>query len=219
MKRDCLILGCVIVFGILAIQGSLLSFSSSEAFFYMNSVDYDKVFLFFIIPAHIFGIAWIDKYILYPLVIRIGNRRKSMLISCVWKWCFTFLFLCIWYSFLILLPTIKFPIRETPLFQIVENFPRYFMALLISANLATIFKHSKVPAVSSMAHFIAVLIPLIEMNGIRRALTLSGYGLHKFGFLYSWVYIKGNQVYPALLVIFALTIVYLFRISAKRDML
>lgn len=191
--------------------------STNESIWFAN-VFLDKVYVFELVPLYLIGIAYINRQMTIPTIIRIGKRRKALSISLSWKWGFAFAYLCIWFIFVNLITSIKFVyIYQKSVFDIIIIFFRYFLGLIMISIIAEIFSRSQNKHLAGNSYFYTNLILALEVLAIVPEIRTNTH--FKPSFVFSWIFSEDIWGFVALMTIITMLLVYLFKVSSQKDML
>ena len=178
----------------------------------------DKLYVFKLAPLYLFFISYIDRCMTTPKIIRIGNRTNSLLDSLIAKIIFTFVYFFLWFEFVIIFSLIKYSnIYERTSGDILNLFVKFFLGYILLNILAEIFRKSENKYISKLSYFIAFIILVIELMVIKRHIEI--HTTLKLNFLFSWIFYDSIWSYLALGIIITLLLIYLFKVSVKKDIL
>lgn len=217
IKKTILLLATALLVCFLTTLLLLAILCSNESIWFAN-VFLDKVYVFELMPLYLLGIAYIDRFMNIPAIIRIGNRTKALFISLKRKWGFAFVYLCLWFILVNLITSIKFTyIYEKSVWDIINIFFRYFLGLILSSIIVEILSRSQNQHLAGNSYLCTNLLLALEVIGIVPEIRMNT--RFKPSFIFSWIFNKDIWACVALIVIIILFLLYLFKVNAQKDML
>lgn len=195
----------------------LATLSTDESIWFAN-VFLDKVYVFELVPLYLIGTAYINRRMTIPTIIRIGKRKKALSVSLRWKWVFAFVFLCIWFILINLITSIKFTyIYGKSVLDIINIFSRYLLGLIMISIIVEIFSRSQNKHLAGNSYLCTDLLLALEVIVIVPEINANTH--FKLFLVFSWIFGKDIWGYVALSTIIALLLLYLYKVSAQKDIL
>lgn len=189
----------------------------NEADWFAN-VFHDKVYVFQLATLYMAGIIYLDRYLTTPVLTRMESRKKTVFVTLGIKCGFAFIYLCIFFSLICIIASVKFTyIHEKTAVEIFYIFIRYFMGLTLLAVFAEIIRRSEIKLFSGNAHLCTILIMALEVIVIVPEICKNT--PFKPHFIFSWVFYDEISGYIALFTILVFALIYLFKVSIRKDIL
>lgn len=221
VKRDIILIFSSITVFFLALQIVFVlvckSVDHENLDFWFSNIFRDSVYVFIMAPIYLLVASYIDKFFSIFSVVRINDRKKSILLSLEYKVGAAFVIVCEWFAFVLLLSSVFYDITKEDITKCVFGFFCYFLGFTVSAAAAEIFKRSEVKFLKSSPYFLTN--GLIAFESVALIPSLFRNTPFEFPILFYWVFYWDMRGIIALLLINSLVAVYLFKVSSKKDMI
>lgn len=192
--------------------------SSPDQLSWFGNVFSTNVYIYQLVAVFLFGLFFIDQHYCTSLIVRMESREKAVFEQVGFKYVFAFIYLNIWFMFIVFLTTYLFSAPFIyDISDILNRYIHYLLGLMIIINLAEIFKKSEINALKFSPIPLAYLILLVEVMVIMPFII--HLNIPHIMFVFGWVFNEGIISFVALIVIFAASLFYLIRCSAKKDMI
>lgn len=214
MKRTIVRFGIITGICFLAVLLIVSAVCPQEEAWFANILC-DRIYVFILIPLYMLMIQYLDISRLPSAAVRIGNRRRGMIIALALEYAVALLYICIWFFLLLMFTMMKFPVYKMTVVSILDSLLRYLLGLVMAADIAFMFRCSSNPFLSAMAGICPVLLCVLDVMVIHPKLLRN---ISKnIGFLFSWVYQEGVSGYLGAIVVLLLLHVYLLKVSVNKD--
>ncbi len=216
-RKSILILFGIISFYFISIISIILLFVDEQLAWNVHLFT-DKMFVFILAPLYLIGLVFAEKHMTITKILRIGSRKKAMLILIYYKIAFTVFFCFLWFVFVNVFAIVKFGgVYQKNSLDILELFIRYSLGLFLLGILSEVFKKSENSFLSSSPYLGVYLVLDLEVLVIVRQLSQhSGLPNHIF---FTWIFCNEITSYILLSLFIIICIVYLFRYGLKKDIL
>lgn len=214
MKRIILRLGIITGICFLAVLLTISAVCPEEKSWLIN-VSYDRIYVFFLVPLYMVIIQHLDISRMPSAAVRIGNRRKGMIMTLLVEYAVALLYLCVWFFLMLTITMIKFSVYEMTVVSVLDSLLRYLLGLIMAVDIAFIFRCSSNSFLAATAGFGSVFLCILDILVISPKLLRST--LKNFGFLFSWVYQEGISGYLGSIVVLLLLHMYLLMVSVNKD--
>lgn len=173
----------------------------------------DKVFVYFIFPPFICGVALIEESIQKPFIVRMQNREKALSFLLIQQYLFGFLYLVAWFILIALFVVLY---RETlELSNLAETFIRYLLCMILFLNVSACLKRSNKKVLMTIPLIISYAILLIDILVLTSISSRAGITIY---LLFSWTFFKNKVLgIMVLLLLGYLSYICLKRFDCKAD--
>ncbi len=216
--RQWLVRWFMIIFCWFLLSIFLLDFISGDRDVWFSNIFSDRTYAFQLSPAFLIGVSQIDRIFRTPVMIRIGCRKKVMQTSILAKCCWAFLFLCIWFSMVIIVSCLNYDyINNITIADIGTMFIHYLFGLILLSLLAELFGKSGNKYIAQNSCICALLVLIVEVIVLVPELKINS--SFDSPILFSWVFENDIKGMIVLLIAGLLCILYLFKIVSRKDIL